>query len=154
MQRSTLETLAGFLVLLIAAGFFYVTYLFYQPGSSTHRYTVRALFDRVDGILEGSDVRLSGVKIGRVQSIRIDSKSYQAIVALDLDSTISVPKDSSAEIVSEGLMGGKYITLTPGASEEFLVVGDQIDRTQSSISIESLLGKYLFSSQDNKKTNE
>jgi phospholipid/cholesterol/gamma-HCH transport system substrate-binding protein len=148
MRPNTLETLSGFGVLLIAIGFSYFMYGFYQPHTVANRCELKACFDRVDGILEGSDVRLSGVKIGRVQSIHIDSQTYQAVLILSLDGTLSIPKDSSAEIVSEGLMGGKYVNLTPGSSDQFLVSGNQIDRTQSSISIENLIGKYVFGSQN------
>jgi phospholipid/cholesterol/gamma-HCH transport system substrate-binding protein len=146
MPRSALETITGFFVLVVAIGFFYTTYAFNRSTLSSQRYTVSALFDRVDGILEGSDIRLGGVKIGRVQSIALDPKTYQAIVAFALDATVRLPKDTGAEIVSESMMGGKYINLTPGADTECLVANSRIERTQSSVSLESLISKYMFSS--------
>jgi len=86
-----------------------------------------------------------------VQHLEIDSKTYQAKVTLNLRRQIQLPKDSSAEIASESLLGGKYIALVPGGSEQFLKSGEEITHTQSAISFEALISKFLFSQSSDSK---
>ena len=93
---------------------------------------------------------MSGVTIGHVAHIAINKKTFKAIVSMDIDESLKIPKDSSAEIVSESLMGGKYVNLAPGGDDEILKSGDTISLTQSSVSLEGLLSKYVFSNNDKK----
>ncbi len=104
-----------------------------------------ARFDHIDGLSVGGDVRIAGVKVGSVTDEKIDPKSFSAIVAMTVRDDIHLPKDTSAEIASESLLGGKYINLSPGGDETDLKVGQTITITQSSISLEQLLGKFIFS---------
>ncbi len=149
MRHNFLETITGAVVLLVAGIFFAFGYQF---SSSSRMETIRvfAKFDRVDGVSIGNDVRMGGVTIGHIGHITIDKKSFKAILAIDIDASLKIPKDSSAEISSESLMGGKYVNLSPGGDDEILKGGDTISLTQSSVSLEGLLSKYIFSQNDKK----
>jgi phospholipid/cholesterol/gamma-HCH transport system substrate-binding protein len=105
-------------------------------------------FDRVDGILVGSDVRMSGVKVGIVTSLFIDPKTYLANMSFSVDDNISLPSDTSIEIVSSGLLGDKYLAVVPGGDESLLKDGDKIVHTQSSVSLEAMIGQVLFSNKE------
>ena len=149
MRHNFLETITGAIVLLVAGIFFAFGYQF---SSSSRMETIRifANFDRVDGVSIGNDVRMGGVTIGHVGHITINKKTFKAIVAMDVDASLKIPKDSSAEISSESLMGGKYVNLSPGGDDEILKANDTITLTQSSVSLESLLSKYVFGQNDKK----
>ena len=94
-------------------------------------YDLTARFDHIDGLTLGSDVKIAGVKVGSVTEQSIDPKTFQAIVGVRIDGAIKLPKDSSAEIVSDGLLGGKYLSLTPGGEDDNLKPGGRISITQS-----------------------
>lgn len=152
MQRNVIETVMGAVVLMVAAGF---TYIAYQSGNvaTANGYVLSAKFDRVDGLVVGSDVRISGLKVGSVVKQHIDPESYLAVVTVNVDDTVRLPKDSSAEIVSDGLLGNKYLALVPGGAEDMLENEDEIQFTQSSVNLEQLLGKVVFGSADDDKDN-
>ena len=143
-RHSVAEVLTGALVLLVAAGF--LGYAVAHSGrSAVAGYTLYARFDHIDGLANGADVRLAGVKVGSVSDARIDPQSFQAVVALTVRNDIKLPKDSAAIITSESLLGGKYLSLQPGGEEATLQPGQSITITQSSVSLEELLGKFIFS---------
>jgi phospholipid/cholesterol/gamma-HCH transport system substrate-binding protein len=96
----------------------------------------------------GADVRVAGVKVGTVDSATIDPKTYQAVVGLTVRDDLKLPKDSSAVITSESLLGGKYLALSPGGDDAMLQPGQTITITQGSINIEELLGKFIFSASN------
>src|SRR6185437_11926927 len=138
-RRSVAEVLIGALVLLVAAGF--LAYAVAHSGRSTGSgYTLYAVFDNIAGLPVGGEVRVAGVKVGSVIAESIDPQTYQATVSLTVRDDIRVPKDSSAEITSESLLGGKYVALSPGGDAAMLQPGQTITITQGSISIEQLLG--------------
>lgn len=152
MKNNTIETLMGAVVLLVA-GFFFV-FAYQNSGSKViDAIEYAAAFDRVDGIVVGSDVRMSGVKIGTVSSLVIDPKTYLAKISFTVDKEIKLPKDSSAEVVSDGLLGGKYLALVPGGDETFLEAGNTIIHTQSSVNLEALIGQLIFSQKSKKPAN-
>jgi phospholipid/cholesterol/gamma-HCH transport system substrate-binding protein len=143
-RHGVAETLTGALVLLVALAF--LAYAVAHSGrTSGTGYTVQARFDHIDGLAVGGDVRIAGVKIGAVTDERIDPKTYSAIVSMTVRDDIKLPKDTGASITSESLLGGKYISLSPGGDEEDLKPGQTITVTQSSVSLEELLGKFIFS---------
>jgi phospholipid/cholesterol/gamma-HCH transport system substrate-binding protein len=146
-RKSLAEIIAGAIVLGVAAVF-----LFFAVGHSGRSvgpgYTVTARFDRIDGLGSGADVRMSGVKIGTVTSQEIDPETYLAVVTMRVDNRIRLPVDTSAEITSEGLLGGRYIALVPGGSERMIADGGAIEATQAAISLEALLGRFIFSVTD------
>ena len=143
-QRKASDLLAGAVVLAVAIGF--LGYAFANTGRGIGGgYSLHAKFDRIDGLTVGADVRVAGVKVGGVTAARIDPQTYQAVVDFSVADAIKLPKDSSAVITSDGLLGGKYLSLEPGGDTAMLLAGGEITLTQSSISIEQLLGKFIFS---------
>jgi len=149
-RRSIAEVLTGAVVLLVAAGF--LAFAVANSGrTAVSGYPLYAQFERIDGLGVGADVRLAGVKVGSVTEERIDPKSFLAVVGLSVRSDVKLPKDSAAVITSESLLGGKYLSLQPGGDETILRPGQTITITQSSISLEELLGKFIFSATNVQK---
>ena len=117
-----------------------------NPGDS---YTLQARFDHIGDLKLRAPVALAGVTIGRVSRITVDPLEFRAVVELRIDSNFSnLPVDTYASIASKGLLGGKYIELSPGGDEEFLQDHDEIELTQSAILIENLIGKYMLKGTD------
>ena len=144
MQKNIIETLMGAVVLAVAGGFLAFAY----KGSDLRvedGYNVRANFGNASGIALGSDVRIGGVKVGAVTDLALDPESYEAVVSMQIRNATKLPKDSSAAIVSSGLLGEKYIQLTPGAEDDMLKSGDKIAFAQSAVNLEELIGKFMFS---------
>lgn len=145
MRQNIIETLVGFLVLGIAAIFFMFAYK--TGGGKTEHggYTIKANFQSVDGIIVGSDVMIAGIKIGEVSELKLDHDSFMAKMQLSINKDVKLPTDSQAIVASSGLLGGKYILIAPGADETNLKNNDQIKMTQSSVNLESLIGKLIYS---------
>jgi len=145
-QRSLAELATGAVVLGIAALF--LGYAVLHSGRSTSGaggLVLTARFDKIDGLATGADVRIAGVKVGNVTGQRINPETFAAEVTIDIDRTLRLPADTSAEITSEGLLGGKYVSLVPGGADRVLANGGRITETQGSVSLESLLGRFIFS---------
>lgn len=144
MQRNIIETVMGAVVLLVAAGFLF---LFQKTADikPASGYTLLARFAKIDGLETGSPVRISGVRVGRVDSFTLDRDTFQAVVKLSIDNGVRVPADTVAVVVSDGLMGGKFLSLEPGGDEVILEAGEEIEYTQSTPSLEQLLGQVIFS---------
>jgi phospholipid/cholesterol/gamma-HCH transport system substrate-binding protein len=146
-KRSTAEIATGAIVLLVAFGF--LGYAVANTGrGSVSGYELNARFDHIDGLGAGNDVRLAGVKVGSVIGTHIDDSTYQAVVNFSVESGLQLPKDTAAEITSDGLLGGKYLSLAPGGSTTMFQPGQTITITQGSVSLEQLLGKFIFSVTD------
>jgi phospholipid/cholesterol/gamma-HCH transport system substrate-binding protein len=146
-QRNVTELLAGAVVLLVAAGF--LGFAVANTGrSAASGYTLSADFESIDGLGPGSDVRIAGVKVGRVTSASINPKTYQARLTFTVAPDIKLSDDSSAQISSDGLLGGKVLSLVPGGDDKMLADGGRITITQSAASLEDLLGKFIFSVSD------
>ena len=152
-RRSITEVVIGAVVLLVAAGF--LAYAIANSGrSAAAGYTLYARFDHIDGLGVGNDVRLAGVKIGSVSQERIDPQTFQAVVGFSVRDDIKLPKDTAAIITSESLLGGKYLSLQPGGDEAILQSGQMVTITQGSVSLEELLGKFIFSMTNAPKPGE
>jgi phospholipid/cholesterol/gamma-HCH transport system substrate-binding protein len=107
-------------------------------------YTVAARFENIGDLKTGSPVTMAGVRIGVVQLIRFDPADYKAVVTMHLDPQYNqIPDDSFASIQTQGLLGGKYVGISPGGSETYLKNGSQIEQTQSAIVLESLVNKFF-----------
>lgn len=144
MQKNILETVMGAVVLLVAGTFVSVAY----KGSDVQMedgYGVQAIFSNISGITLGSDVRIGGIKIGTVTDLSLDPKTYDAVAELNIRSGTEIPEDSSAAIVSSGLLGDKYIQITPGAEDAMLKEGGKLTFTQSAVNLEEMIGKFMFS---------
>jgi phospholipid/cholesterol/gamma-HCH transport system substrate-binding protein len=143
MGRSLVETLIGAVVLAVAGIF--LTFAYNTAGvKRVDGYPITGKFDRVDGLLEGSDVRMSGIKIGTVTKQILDPKTYLAVVTISVKSDVKLPRDTSANITSDGLLGDKYLSLTPGAEEAMLKPGEELQFTQGSVDLMSLVGRFIF----------
>jgi phospholipid/cholesterol/gamma-HCH transport system substrate-binding protein len=144
MTRNLLETLLGAIVLIVAIGFLAFAYSSSQIDGSDG-YQLVARFDRVDGLDPGSDVRISGIRVGQVTQQTLDPQTFRAEVRFTVQNGIELPLDTSAAIVSDGLLGGKHVQLQPGGDIDMLQPGDEITLTQSAINLESLIGQAIFS---------
>lgn len=142
-QRNAGELIAGGVVLAVAAGF--LGYAVANTGRTTiSGYTLHAAFDNISGVSVGAPVRLAGVQVGTVIAARIDPQNYRAVLTFTVQPSVKVPTDSSAEITSESLLGGNSLSLQPGGSEKMLADGGEVTITQSPVSIEQLLGKFIY----------
>lgn len=108
-------------------------------------YAITAAFENIGGLKVRSPVTVSGVRVGRVDAIDYDSRAYEAVVTLSIDSRYnSFPKDTSASIFTSGLLGEQYVALEPGGSETNLIEGDRVQLTQSALVMEQLVGQFLY----------
>jgi phospholipid/cholesterol/gamma-HCH transport system substrate-binding protein len=149
MRGNVIEAVMGAVVLVVAAVFLFFAYNTSQV-RAVSGYELTASFSRVDGIREGSDVRISGIKVGSIVAETLDPKTFLATVRLSVDPSVQLPDDTVAEIVSAGLLGDKYLSLVPGGSEKMIPAGGQIRYTQSSVSLENLIGQMIFSAPQKK----
>jgi phospholipid/cholesterol/gamma-HCH transport system substrate-binding protein len=146
MNRTVLDLWVGFFVVL---GFAALVFLAVKVGSyaelsSGQSYTVEAAFDNLGGLKARAPVKSAGVLVGRVNSIRFDPQSFRAVVKIDLDARYEFPKDTSASILTSGLLGEQYIGLDPGGDVDVLKEGDALQITQSAVVLEKLIGQFLF----------
>jgi len=153
MRGNVIETVMGAVVLVVAALFLWFAYNTSQL-RAVSGYEVSADFEKVDGIRDGSDVRISGIKIGSVTSETLDPKTFLATITMSVEPSVKLPDDTVAEIVSSGLLGDKYLSLVPGGSDKLIQPGGKIKYTQSSVSLEHLIGQMIFSAPGGKKPAE
>ena len=153
MKNNIVETILGAVVLVVAAGF--LTF-FYKTTDikPTSGYEITAAFNKIDGLDTGAPVRVSGVKVGQVLNFKLNPENYRAIVRMNIKDGVHLPTDTAAVISSSGMLDGKFMSLEPGADEEFLEPGDQIEFTQSTPSLEQLLGQVIFSLTKEKKDDK
>ena len=144
MQRNMLETVMGAIVLLTAVAF---VSLAYEAANirGTDGYELEAEFGATGGLSVGDDVRISGIKVGRISRQELDPVTYAARIVMSLDEQIRIPADSSARITAASLLGGNYLELIPGADEDMMQPGEVIYDTRDPISLTDLLGKAVFS---------
>lgn len=139
-----LELAVGAVVLAVAAGFLlWSTGGMRDAGQGT--YPLVAAFPNVDGVEKGTEVRLAGVRVGRVSDIRLNPETYFAEAELRVPERIVLPTDSAALIQSDGLLGGSYIELRPGGAEDNLKPGDEIEDVQGAVSLLALMMKFVDS---------
>jgi len=147
INRKSLELWVG---LFVAAGILALAMLAFKVGNLTsadvmNSYKVSARFDNVGGLKVKAAVTMAGVRIGRVSAIAFDDKKYQALVTMDIDGRYQIiPKDSSASILTSGLLGDQYIGIEPGGDDVALKNGDNFLRTQSALVLEKLVGQVIF----------
>jgi phospholipid/cholesterol/gamma-HCH transport system substrate-binding protein len=147
MQIRTVEIIVGVFMLagLISLGVLATRVSGFNVDSEANSYSVYASFENVGGLVERSKVSIAGVEVGQVAEISYDKDSYAARIRMEIDSNVdNISLDSTASILTEGLLGGKYIGLSVGAEEEFLGDGDEIFDTQSAIILEELIGQFLL----------
>jgi phospholipid/cholesterol/gamma-HCH transport system substrate-binding protein len=147
MGRKGIETLVGLFVLLGLAGLLFLALQAANLASfrNNNGYTVSARFDNIGGLKARAPVRSAGVTVGRVTSISLDAKTYQGLVTMEIQHGVQFPKDSSAKILTAGLLGDQYVGIEPGIDDKPLAAGDTIRQTQSAVVLENLIGQFLFS---------
>ncbi len=151
MTRSVIETVLGAVVLLVAAVFLMFSYKTANVATGDG-YEITADFSGIGGLKTGDDVRISGVKIGTVADVELDDESFLARVYINVGDDYKLPLDTAALISSDSLLGGRYLALEPGAEEDFIKPGGQVQYTQAPQNLEQLLGQFIFSMQDEKKS--
>lgn len=147
MGKKRIESLVGLFVLLGMAGLVFLALKAANLGSfnsAGETYTLLAKFDNIGGLKARAPVRSAGVTVGRVASIKLDQKTYQGVVRLQVQRDVQFPADSSARILTSGLLGDQYIGIEAGADEKPFAPGDTIKQTQSAVVLESLIGQFLF----------
>ena len=149
MKSNTFEAIVGAFVIILSLVFLFYGFSTMKLQNSDN-YNISALFNRIDGIKIGSDIRMSGIKIGTVANQELDNSSFEAKVQMSIDSKILIPDDSSAKITSDGLLGGNYISIEPGGSDIYLLNNEEIFFTQGSVDLICLVGEALFSVEDEK----
>ncbi|WP_321817570.1 MULTISPECIES: outer membrane lipid asymmetry maintenance protein MlaD [unclassified Paraburkholderia] len=147
MKKTALDFWVGLFVVL---GFVALLFLALKAGNMSslsfqQTYTVKLKFDNIGGLKPRAPVKSAGVTVGRVASIGFDTNTYQALVTLNLDQQYPFPKDTSAKILTSGLLGEQYIGLEPGGDTDMLKNGDTIAMTQSAIVLENLISQFLYS---------
>ena len=146
MQKSRHDVWVGLFVMAGAAG---VMFLALKAGNLLsinfdETYAVAARFDNIGGLKPRAAVKSAGVVIGRVESISFDDKTFQAKVSMQLQRRFAFPKDSSAKILTAGLLGEQYVGIEPGGNEKNLAPGDVITQTQSAVVLENLISQFLY----------
>ncbi|MFP4571046.1 outer membrane lipid asymmetry maintenance protein MlaD [Rhodosalinus sp.] len=148
MSHSAGEIVLGAAVIVVAAGF--VVYAGQVTGFGAERggYPLTASFRSIEGVSVGTDVRLAGVKIGTVTDIDLNPETYRADTTFTVDQGVRIPDDSAAVIASEGLLGGNYLEISPGGSMFYFAPGDEVIDTQGSVSLISLLIRFVTGEED------
>ncbi len=145
MGNNIVETLIGAVVLVIAV--FFVIFAYTSTGvGPTTGYELSARFTRVDGLSVGSDVRMSGIKVGTVVEQSLDRETFDALVIFNVKDDVKVPDDTAVKITSDGLLGDSYVSLEPGGSETYLAAGEELTITQGAVNLMDLIAQAVFGS--------
>ncbi len=146
MHRNLIETVMGGVVLVVALFFLVFAYTSADLGK-VDGYEVTASFPSIEGLNVGSDVRISGVKVGTVVGQKLDPLTFLVEVRMGIDDSVELPLDTAAIIASESLLGGKFMRLEPGGEEDVIAPGGAIEYTQAPLNLEELVGRFIFGSQ-------
>ncbi len=145
MKKNKIEMMVGYFLIL---GFAALAYLSINLGNvsflSNNRYSVFAEFDKIGGLQTGVSVEIAGVEVGDVESISLNRKTYRAILKLRIDPTVELQEDSIASIKTKGLLGERYVEISPGASDTIIKDGGEIMETESAIDLGEIIAKYAF----------
>ena len=147
MNKRSTEILVGLFVVLGALGLLFLALKAANLGSFSNggeTYVVQARFDNIGGLKARAPVRSAGVNVGRVTSVVLDTQTYQGLATMEINKNVVFPKDSSAKILTSGLLGDQYIGIEPGGDTNNLAGGDVITQTQSAVVLENLIGQFLF----------
>lgn len=153
MQTKALELLVGLFFTLGVAAVFILTFRVASvSGGGTDGFEVTADFENIGGLRPGAAVTLAGVRVGRVRDIVIDRNTFEATVSMRIETAYdNIPKDTSASILTAGLLGEQYIGLSPGGEDAALVSGDKLKFTQSALVLENLIGQFVAGMSGDKK---
>ncbi|MGF1445143.1 MAG: outer membrane lipid asymmetry maintenance protein MlaD [Pikeienuella sp.] len=143
MAGSAAETLIGAVVLVAAGGFLIYAADIAETGGGAGGYDLVAEFRRAEGLQTGGDVRIAGVKVGRIRSMELDPESYKAVITLTVQAGIEIPEDTVAKIAATSLLGDSYVALVPGGAEYMLEAGDRFDFVQDSVNVLDLMARAV-----------
>ena len=153
MRKKPVETIMGLVVLAIA--FLFLIFAYNVSDLQVVKgYNLSAEFLKVGGLSVGSDVRINGIKIGTVTSQHLNAEDYTVVVNFSIASDVKLPKDSVVSIVSDGLMGDKFVKIEPGMAKEFLSDGDYFNKTKDFKTLEDMVGEIIFMVTDGGEKNE
>jgi phospholipid/cholesterol/gamma-HCH transport system substrate-binding protein len=146
MQRRSIDFMVGLFVLLGLAA---IVFLAFKAANLTslgggNSYALQAKFDNIGGLKSRAPVKSAGVVVGRVGQVTFDNKNFMAVVTLDMDTRYQFPKDSSAKILTSGLLGEQYIGIEPGGDDKNLASGEVVKRTQSAVVLENLISQFIY----------
>ncbi|MBA4212974.1 MAG: outer membrane lipid asymmetry maintenance protein MlaD [Polaromonas sp.] len=147
MNKKSTEILVGLFVLLGVLALLFLALKAANLASFTDggdTYTVQARFDNIGGLKNRAPVRSAGVNVGRVTGVTFDAQTFQGVATMEIRNDVLFPKDSSAKILTAGLLGDQYIGIEPGGDTQNLAAGDVITQTQSAVVLENLIGQFLF----------
>jgi phospholipid/cholesterol/gamma-HCH transport system substrate-binding protein len=148
MKNFGLDFVVGLFVIIGAAVLLYMSVSIGGASlSGSNSYQIIAKFESTSGLKEGAFVELAGVRVGEASSITLDPEAYESVVIITLDKSVLVPDDSIASIRTAGIIGDRFIKLTPGGSDLYLENGEELIETEPSISLEELISKYMFSNE-------
>jgi phospholipid/cholesterol/gamma-HCH transport system substrate-binding protein len=153
MRESLFETLVGFLVVAVAAIFLFFSLQQRSEAAPADSYLLHAKFNRVDGISPGTDVRLAGVKVGAVKEVVLDPKTYKAVVTFTMRKGVQVPDDSTAQVLTDGLLGGSYLGVMVGGSFDYVPEGGAIEFTRGSVDLLTVLSEVAGNAAGNNNGN-
>ena len=145
MKERVIETVVGVVVICLAIFSFMFFYKISDSGEDGEGYFLNAYFQNIEGVAEGNDVKLSGIKIGYIDNVTLENGTYFAVARLKIKKGIDIPSDSRAIVSTSGLLGGKYIRINPGSADDNLKENGKFKFTQSSINIEDLISKLMYS---------
>ena len=145
MKERVIETVVGFIVICVAIFSFMFFYKISDSREDGEGYFLNAYFQNIEGVAEGNDVKLSGIKIGYIDNVTLENGTYFAVARLKIKKGIDIPSDSRAIVSTSGLLGGKYIRINPGSADDNLKENGKFKFTQSSINIEDLISKLMYS---------
>jgi phospholipid/cholesterol/gamma-HCH transport system substrate-binding protein len=143
LREQWAETLMGFLVLVLAAGFLVYSLSVGDVGGKAGGYELTAKFGQVGSLAPGASVSVAGVKVGTVSQITLDPKTYLAVTRLNLDPTVKLPSDSTAKITSDSLLGGVHVAIAPGGAADDIKPGGEIENTQGAVDLFGLIGSVM-----------
>jgi len=152
MRRNAVETVLGAVVLMVAGLFVYFAYstaeVRAKPG-----YEVTASFLNLGGLSNGSDVRISGVKVGTVTGLNLDPETFDAVITMNVSNDVKLPLDTVASVSSSSPLGGKYVRLAPGTSTDMIEPGGAVTQTRAFTSLEDQVGEIIFLATSKPGTN-
>ncbi len=150
MGKRNIETMVGLFVLLGMLGLAFLALKAANLGQigGGDTYTLQARFDNIGGLKVRAPVRTAGVVVGRVTKVALDTKTFQGVVTMELDRSYQFPKDSSAKILTSGLLGDQYVGMDPGGDETNLAAGESVSQTQSAVVLENLIGQFISDKAD------
>jgi phospholipid/cholesterol/gamma-HCH transport system substrate-binding protein len=147
MKKMNVNFIVGLFMLFGIASMAYLSVTIAGvSGYSDDNYQLVARFDSTSGLKEGAYIEIAGVKVGKVTNIKLDTETFESVALFVFESEVILSEDTIASIRTAGIIGDKFVKISPGASDDLLLSGDEIIETEPSISIEELISKYIFSS--------